>query len=77
MGSYLGEVLREEFAGGQWDFGSERAGKGLRWGMDVSCGSFPTSTSCRSSPARRSLFELWQESERFHVDMGLAARFAK
>jgi hypothetical protein len=80
MGSCLGEVLREELAGSQWDFESERAGAGLVWEMgvgDLRILPYKHVLHILTGKTCQSLFELWQESERSYIDMGLAAKYVE
>lgn len=78
-GSYLGEVLREELAGGQWDFESESPGPALVWDMGVGglrVLPYKHVLQFLMGKTSQSLYELWQETERSYVEMGLAARYA-
>ena len=76
-GSYLGEILREELAGGQWDFEPESPGPALVWDMGVGelrVLPYKHILQILTGKTSQSLYELWQETEQSYVDMGLATR---
>jgi tetratricopeptide (TPR) repeat protein len=78
-GSYLGEILREELAGGQWDFEPESPGPALVWDMGVGelrILPYKHVLQILTGKTSQSLYELWQETEQSYVEMGLAARHA-
>ena len=79
-GSYFGEVLREELAGGQWDFeDKDRLGASLAWDMgggQLRLLPYKHLLQILTGTTRQSLYELWQVTEREYVQMGLAARDA-
>jgi len=76
-GSYLGEILREELAGGQWDFEPGKPGPALVWDMGVGelrVLPYKHILQILTGKTSQSLYELWQETEQSYVDMGLATR---
>lgn len=78
-GSYLGEILREELAGGQWDFEPVSPGPALVWDMGVGelrVLPYKHILQILTGKTSQSLYELWQETEQSYVEMGLAARYA-
>ncbi|MCK4977750.1 MAG: hypothetical protein KAS36_12525 [Anaerolineales bacterium] len=76
-GSYFGEVVRNELAGGQWNFDAENMSS---WTVDWDMGEielhlwpFQRVKEYASGKTDQSTFELWQETEQAYLDLGLAA----
>jgi len=73
-GSYFSEVLREELAGGQWDFeDKDRLGAGLVWDMGVGelrLLPYKHVLQILTGKTDQSRYDLWQETEQAYVDMG-------
>jgi hypothetical protein len=77
-GSYFGEVVRGELAGGQWNFSAETM---LSWTVDWDLGEielqlwpFQRVSEYASGETSETLFDLWEQTEQAYIDFGLAAR---
>jgi hypothetical protein len=77
-GSYFGDVVCEELAGGQWNFNADHM---LSWTVDWDMGEielhlwpFQRVMEYASGQTDKNLFDLWEETERAYIDFGLAAK---
>jgi hypothetical protein len=77
-GSYFGEVVREELAGGQWNFSADSLlSSTLDWDMgeiELHLWPFQRVMEYASDQTDKNLFDLWEETEQAYIDFGLAAR---
>lgn len=80
IGSYVGEVIREELAGGQWNFSEENM---LAWTLDWEMGEaemhlhpYLHVRQLVDGETKMPFFQLWQEAEATYIELGLSARHA-
>jgi hypothetical protein len=78
LGSYFGEVAREELAGGQWNFSEENM---LAWTLDWDMGgielhlwAFQHVYKYAIAQSGKPLFQLWQETEQAYIEYGQAMK---
>jgi tetratricopeptide (TPR) repeat protein len=81
LGSYFGEVVREELAGGQWNFSAETM---LSWTVDWDLGDvelhlwpYQRVHEYATGQTDETLFDLWVQTEQAYTEFGLAARYAE
>jgi hypothetical protein len=77
-GSYFGEVVRDELAGGRWNFSADTM---LSWTLDWEIGElelrlwpFQRVKEYAFGETNETLFALWKKTEKAYVDLGLASR---
>lgn len=77
-GAYVGEVVREELAGGRWNFNDESA---LNWRVEWEMGgaelrlfSIQKAYNLAVGEMVQPLYELWEETEKNYLELGLAAK---
>jgi len=79
-GSYFGEVVRQELAGGQWNFQAKAlVGWSLDWDMgevEVRLRPYQQVLEYATKATRKGLYASWQETERAYLDAGEAALYA-
>jgi hypothetical protein len=78
LGSYFGDVVRAELAGGQWNIS---AAPMLSWTVDWELGEvelhlwpFQRVHEYATGKTDENLFDLWIETEQAYIEFGLAAR---
>jgi len=81
LGSYFGEVVRAELAGGKWNFSAEVM---LSWTIDWDIGEvelhlwpFQRVHEYATSKTNETLTDLWNETEQAYLDFGLAALYSE
>jgi hypothetical protein len=80
LGSYFGEVVRKELAGGQWKPEEKNLlTSTLDWDIgEVELHLWPSNHAYEylSRKTKKTFYELWQETEKAYLDYGLATKFA-
>lgn len=81
LGSYFGEVVRAELAGGKWNFSTEEM---LAWTIDWDIGEvelhlwpYQRVHEYATSKTNESLTDLWEQTEQAYLDFGLAALYSE
>jgi tetratricopeptide (TPR) repeat protein len=81
LGSYFGEVVKNELAGGKWNFSEEMM---LAWTIDWDMGDvelhlwpFQRVHEYGTSKIKENLTDLWSETEQAYLDFGLAALYSE
>jgi len=81
LGSYFGEVVRAELAGGKWNFSTEEM---LSWTIDWDIGEvelhlwpYQRVHEYATSKTNESLTDLWEQTEQAYLDFGLAALYSE
>jgi hypothetical protein len=79
-GSYFGEVVRDELAGGQWRIAQKNLLQStLTWQLgevELHLWPFKVVHEYITGQNNKSLYETWSEIEEQYIDHGLAARYA-
>ena len=77
LGSYFGEVVRAELAGGKWNFSADVM---LAWTVDWDIGDvelhlwpFQRVHEYATAKTNETLTDLWEKTEKAYLDFGLAA----
>jgi hypothetical protein len=80
VGSYVGEVIREELAGGEWNFTEEDM---LAWTLDWEMGEAELQVhpylhirQMVDAESTKPLVQLWQEAEMTYIELGLATGYS-
>ena len=78
LGSYYGNIVRHELAGGKWNFAADAM---LSWTVDWVLGEvelqlwpFQRVHEYATGKTDESLMDLWEETEQAYIEFGLAAR---
>jgi hypothetical protein len=79
LGSYYGEIVRHELAGGKWNFTVDAL---LSWTVDWVLGEvelqfwpFQRVHEYATGKTDESLIDLWEDTEQAYIEFGLAAQF--
>lgn len=80
-GSYLGETIGKELAGGQWNMTGENMLKfSLNWDMgevELHLWAYQHVHEYATGKTEKGLYQLWKETEQAYLDFGLAANLAE
>jgi hypothetical protein len=79
LGSYFGEVVKAELAGGKWNFSADNM---LSWTLDWQLGDvelqlwpFQRVHEYATGKTKENLTKLWEQTEGAYLDFGLAANY--
>jgi hypothetical protein len=80
IGSYFGEAVRKELAGGQWKFSEDNLLKTtVDWDMgeiELHLWAFNHTHELLEKKTKKSFYALWEETEQAYTNSGLAALYA-
>jgi hypothetical protein len=81
LGSYFGEVVKAELAGGKWNFSADNM---LSWTLDWQLGDvelqlwpFQRVHEYATGKTRENLNKLWEQTEEAYLEFGLAANYGE
>lgn len=79
-GSYFGEVVRRELAGGQWKFSKKNFLEStVDWDIgevELHLWPFKHAFEFVTGPKKETFYQLWQESEKSYINFGMAAKYS-
>ena len=80
IGSYFGEVVRKELAGGQWKYSDRNLLETtVDWDMgeiELHLWAFNHTHEILEKKTKKSFYALWEETEQAYTNFGLAALYA-